>query len=538
MQMSLSSAMKKNEGAAKIALKSELLQFINLRIWELTHKRNVPREFLDKIVPSSAVFKEKFKPNGDFDKLKARLVANGNLQEISALERKQSSSPTVSTVAVMAVIGVSVFLRWRRCAIDFTAAYLNADIPNTQYMLLQPQVVEALLELQPEAREFVCPNGTLIVLLRKAIYGLVESARLWYDTLSAVLISLGFIKSSADNCVFVLRNSNGEAVCIVCVYVDDLFVTAPLQSIIDKLYSDLSAKFNALSMQTGKKINYLGMEITFDDDVGSATISQLGYLQDMLTKFKISGTASYPSSPDLFTVDSASPATDATYYRSMVMSVFYLAKRTRPDVLLPVAYLASRCAAPTVSDLQKVVRVLMYLNATQHLPLVLQPESLDIFVGIDASFGAHPDGKGHSGMFISFGRNGGTLFAQSSKQRIVTKSSTESELVGLSDGLSQVMWIRSLMRDLGMLSDKPTTIWQDNQATIRIATNGPGQKGRTKHMDVRYFFIVERINAKEIILEWLPTGDMVADIFTKPLGGAQFVKLRGLLLNVRVVKLP
>jgi len=134
-------------------------------------------------------------------------------------------------------------------------------------------------------------------------------------------------------------------------------------------------------------------------------------------------------------------------------------------------------------------------------------------------------------MYISLGHNGGAIFSQSSKQRIVTKSSTEAELVGLSDGLSQVMWTRAFMRDIGMASATPTVVWQDNQSTIQVAINGAGHKGRTKHIDVRYYYITERINDKDIQLQWLPTGDMVADIFTKPLGGARFAKLRALLLN-------
>jgi hypothetical protein len=109
----------------------------------------------------------------------------------------------------------------------------------------------------------------------------------------------------------------------------------------------------------------------------------------------------------------------------------YLAKRVRPDILLPVSFLSTRVHCCDVDDQRKLNRVLKYLNGTRTLGIVLRPDkNLQLDSYIDASYGVHADGKSHSGMVISL--SAGPLFVKAAKQKIVTKSSTEAELVSLS----------------------------------------------------------------------------------------------------------
>jgi hypothetical protein len=530
LSISIRQAMTKNEQAAIAALKKELQQMIVLDVWEAISRNDVPLEERNKIVPSHVIFKEKYLPSGEFEKLKARLVADGNREDISHIERKLSSSPTVATSSVMIGFAISAFQRWKRCAIDFTSAYLNAHLKDLKkYMRLPAPVVKVLIEMHPEMQKFQTADGSMIVKLRKAIYGLVEAARLWYDHVSDTLITLGYTKTPSDNCVFVRRVNKEE--CIIFLHVDDMFITYSDTSLYDDLLKGLQRHYKGLTVKADRTLSYLGMEATFDDDNGSVTLGQTGYVSDIIKRFNITGKASSPADNDLFKSVPDSPPTDITRYRSMVMSTFYLAKRTRPDLLVATSYLASRCAAPTEDDQRKLNRVLMYVNATKHLSLTLRPDSLDIHAYIDASFGCHPDGKSHSGIVITLGRSGGPVHAQSSKQKLVTKHSTEAELVGINDGVSQVMWTRALLRDLHLLTPGPSKIMQDNRSTIIIANNGTGHKGRTRHIDVRYFYVSERIQAGDVILQWLPTEEMPADALTKPLAGALFHKLRAMLLN-------
>jgi hypothetical protein len=112
----------------------------------------------------------------------------------------------------------------------------------------------------------------------------------------------------------------------------------------------------------------------------------------------------------------------------------------------------------------------------------------------------------------------------------VTKSSTESELVARSDVISIISGIKALTDELGF-PIKGVRIHQDNQSTIRLIQNNKPTSQRTKHIDIRYFFLRDRNESKDLTIVYTPTQNMVADILTKPMQGHQFNRLRASLLN-------
>jgi ABC-type nitrate/sulfonate/bicarbonate transport system substrate-binding protein len=150
---------------------------------------------------------------------------------------------------------------------------------------------------------------------------------------------------------------------------------------------------------------------------------------------------------------------------------------------------------------------------------------------VDASFGIHEDGKSHSGLSISLGS--GSILSKSVKQRIVTKSSTEAELVAESDFASEAIFSRDFLQAQG-IDTSSAIIYQDNQSTISMIKNGGSKSDRTRHVNIRYFWSKERVDSGDISIVYLPTDDMIADVLTKPLQGDKFVALRQLLLNWKV----
>ena len=147
---------------------------------------------------------------------------------------------------------------------------------------------------------------------------------------------------------------------------------------------------------------------------------------------------------------------------------------------------------------------------------------------VDASFAVHADMKSHTGIWITLGFGG--FYIRSTKQRLMTKSSTESELVGMSDAIPMVIWFRNFLAAQGY-DLLPAIICQDNQSTIALAEKGKSTSDRTRHIDIRYFFIKDLIERKEIVVEYLRTEDMIADLLTKPLQGQKFRRLRCMALN-------
>ena len=129
---------------------------------------------------------------------------------------------------------------------------------------------------------------------------------------------------------------------------------------------------------------------------------------------------------------------------------------------------------------------------------------------------------------IGIGR--GPVYANSKTQKLNTKSSSEAELIGISDNSNQVIWSREFVKEQGYNVD-PAVIYEDNTSTINMVKNGRSNSERTRHIAIRFYFIADRVNAKEIRVEYKRSEDMIADILTKPLQGKQFYNLREQLLN-------
>jgi hypothetical protein len=144
--------------------------------------------------------------------------------------------------------------------------------------------------------------------------------------------------------------------------------------------------------------------------------------------------------------------------------------------------------------------------------------------------------KSHTGGALSLGS--GVIYGTSKSQKLNVKSSTEAEIVGTDDVMPQILWTLYFLEAQGY-KIKDNTLYQDNKSSILLETNGRGSSGkRTRHIDVRYFFIADRVKSGEIKIEHCPTGIMIADYFTKPLQGALFWKLRDMVMGNTDIPLP
>jgi len=126
----------------------------------------------------------------------------------------------------------------------------------------------------------------------------------------------------------------------------------------------------------------------------------------------------------------------------------------------------------------------------------------------------------------------GALMSASKKQKLNSKSSTESELIGVDDVVSQILWGRNFIQSLGYTVEH-NILFQDNQSTILLATNGKlSSSSKTKHIKHRYFFIKDKVDKKEIEIKYKPTEEMLGDINTKPKQGIAFRTMRAGTMNV------
>jgi hypothetical protein len=306
-------------------------------------------------------------------------------------------------------------------------------------------------------------------------------------------------------------------------------------SMVDEVIEKLTAKYKDLTVHRGKVHDYLGMKFDFSKE-GEVFISMESYITEVLKGTGIEDTADTPAAPDLFEIDEDSPLLsnpDRETFHRKVAQCLYAVTRTRPDASLPVIFLTTRVLAPTIQDQTKLNRILKYFKGTKELGIFLglsEENDLRVICYADASHGTHFNGKSHSGIVISHGR--GSVLSKSMKQKIVCRSSTESELVALSDATSLAAYELQFMESLGIKVTK-AQLYQDNTSTIRLAFNGKSCSDRTKHIKLRYFFIKQYIDSGEFEVTHCPTSMMIADLLTKPLQGKHFKDLRDKLLGYK-----
>lgn len=217
-------------------------------------------------------------------------------------------------------------------------------------------------------------------------------------------------------------------------------------------------------------------------------------------------------------------------FHNIVAKTLYLVKRARPDASVSIAFLTTRVRAPDVDDWRKLEHLVEYLRTTTEMPLILGAGKGGVLNWyVDASFAVHANMRGHTGGGLTMGR--GFPIVSSTKQKLNTRSSTESELVGVDDMMPSILWTRYFLKSQGYnVSDN--VIFQDNKSTMLLERNGKASSSkRTKHINIRYFFITDRISKGEVRVEWCPTGDMVADFMTKPLQGSTFKRFRDLIMG-------
>ena len=215
----------------------------------------------------------------------------------------------------------------------------------------------------------------------------------------------------------------------------------------------------------------------------------------------------------------------------MVAKTLFTTKCARPDTGTSISFLTTRVREPDLDDWSKLAHLMKYVRGTRDLPLILSANGSGMLKWwIDGSHGVHPNMRGHSGGVLSMGR--GAPIAPSTKQKLNTRSSTETEIVAVDQFMPAILWTRQFMEAQGYEITE-NIIYQDNQAAILLEKNGKASSGkRTKHINMRFFFVTDRVAKRDVSVKWCPTGDMTGDFLTKPTQGAQFRRFRDQIMGV------
>ena len=470
-------------------------------------------------------------------RIKARAVADGRSQMRYTME--ELYSPTVKLESIMLCTLIEALEGRYVATVDIKGAFLKAKVPDDMELIVKMdgELAETFVKLNPIFT--LDEHGMLYLQCDKALYGHIEAARLFYNELNDTLQNkMGFKQNQYDPCVY-NKTVNDDRVTIK-THVDDLKISAVKKENVMEVVEQLQSIYREIKVHDGDVHDYLGMVMEHNRETKTVKINMKKYILEVMETFQEEEpeerlkSVTTPATNNLFktrgNVEKLSKRR-ASIFHSTVAKLLFVAKRARPDILLAVSFMTTRVKDPDMDDWHKLVRVLSYLNNSLEITLTLVCDKIDkLSWYIDGSYASHMDMRGQSGAVLTTGQC--SVLFKSCKQKVKTRSSVETELIAVDDILPTVQWAKSFMAEQGY--DLQTEIMEDNRSTMLLMRNGRLSSGkRTKHLDIRYFFVKEDLLDRGVItLSHCLSNNMIADFFTKPIQGQRFQILRSLIMNI------
>jgi Reverse transcriptase (RNA-dependent DNA polymerase) len=268
---------------------------------------------------------------------------------------------------------------------------------------------------------------------------------------------------------------------------------------------------------------FLGLDVVRDRSAHKLWLGQPRYVQSMLEEFNMTDCKPRVSPLDTglqLSKDGDLLTADAPY-SALIGSLLYLATSTRPDIAHAVGMLSRFVSSPRVEHWNAAKSVLRYLAGTSGLGLFYGDRTKQFIGYTDSDYaGDVNQRKSTSGYVFMYG---GAAVAWSSKlQTVVATSTCEAELIAAARAVKEALYFGKLLTDIcGRF--RPLTVCVDNQSAIVLLRNpAAGAQNRTKHVDVCYNFARHRVAVGDVKVEYIPTGEMIADVMTKQLSGPTF----------------
>lgn len=486
------------------AIESEIESIHKNNTWTLVERPNNVN-----IISSKWVFTIKNNELGEPTRYKARLVARGFTQQYLE-DYDETFAPVARISTFRFILALANQFDLHAHHMDVKTAFLNGILKEDIYM---------------EVPKGVSASSNQVCKLNKTLYGLKQSSRCWFERFDHTLKDIGFKNSGVDPCLYILDKNSVDKNVYIVLYVDDLIIcTKDIHSL--KLYKNcLLKEFSMTDLQEIKL--FLGIKVERCE--GKLTLDQSLYLNGVLSKFSMSdcnpSKSPFPSKLDYNALNSD------THYdapcRNVIGCLMYAMLCTRPDICAAIGIL-SRYQSKNNEELWKCLKhLLRYIKGTVNLKLTyVKCDYKQLVVGYaDSDWGGDViDRKSTTGHVFKVFDNCAISW-NTRKQNTVAASSTEAEYMALFEAVREAIWLKSLLHSISIPIKHPIIIYEDNNSCISIANNPTNHK-RSKHIDIKYHFTREQIANKVIKLEYISTGDQLADIFTKMVHAAKFLELR------------
>ncbi|UYV67115.1 hypothetical protein LAZ67_4003928 [Cordylochernes scorpioides] len=484
------------------AMNEELNSLEKNNVWELTP---LPKD--KKIIGCKWTYKQKLNSKGEIERYKARLVAKGFNQKFGR-DYEETFAPIVKHSTIRAFLTASVYKGMQVIHLDVQTAFLHGDLDKEPYM----ELPEGLHTKQTNE---VCK-------LKKAIYGLKQAGRSWNTKIASTLLKNNFKQSIVDPCLFT-KNEENHSIYLI-LYVDDMLLASDSEIIIQNTVKTLEKEFEIKNL--GDPTQFIGIEISRNRE-GELLLSQKNKIQELVERYNLQ-----EAKPTFTPMESGYPGISDekllqsnVQYQQLIGSLLYLSVVSRPDIAAPVCILSSRNQNPRNCDWNAAKRIVRYLKTTKELELRIsnqKPPTLEAY--IDATWASdNTDRKSLSGNLFLLGSN--PISWMTGKQGCVSLSSTEAELISAAEASQELLWLLDLLKDLELEQKAPIYFHQDNQSCLKICSSEK-VSSRTKHIATKIHHLKGLQKKTVIKMVYCPTGDMKADILTKPLPRPTFEKLR------------
>jgi len=555
------------------AIKAEIKQMIDTQAWEPILFKDIPKSHANKILNTFLILKEKTDSDGNYLTTKARLVING-AREFNLFDKIDKFAPNVSQFSVYVILSLSCIFNLHLATVDIKGAFLNANLPDhvQVYVRLNKDISKVLTDNYPmKYNNYISHNTNIYVKLHKTIYGLTISPKQWYLNISQTIQSLGFIQCSTDVCVFSKRSSisnssNHFQVTFLCLFVDDILLASNCEDdiqLIKDAFTKLYKEFTFHDLDIENSVDYLGLKIAKHNSSNSISLSAVGHIEEILKENNINTSCTTPATTESFRMEDQSDISDNNVvlnankgYNNVIddmnlppekkdpkknldrkflgklMKIFYISNKYRYDILQPVSFLSLRSNKTTAKDYSNLQRVMKYLHGTKNDQLHLKPNNLSIVAWSDASYSIHSDFTSHTGFIISISETennkpASIVLAKSTKQRSVSRSSFEAEIIALQLTLYNCIIIKNLLTEMGCVLDNPKIkIYNDNQSLIQVVNNPNNSTKTTRHILNRIHFIHKKVESQELEVVYMPSEELVSDVLTKAISGKKFRKFK------------
>lgn len=456
-------------------------------------------------VGSKWVFKMKKDSTGAVVRYKARIVAQGCSQTYGE-DYTETYAPVMKHASVRVLLSLAAKLGFDVQQMDVKTAFLHGDLHEEIFMVPPPGVVRP-------------GEPKLYWKLRKSLYGLRQSPRMWNEKLDSFLREIGFVRCEFDFGVYV--NVAGRV--IIGVYVDDLALVGSTDAVA-RIKSKLAGRFDMSDLGSAHWL--LGIEVV--QDSAGIFLSQSAYIEKLLVDVGMDDCHPVPTpiTERLTAVYGPWTKEEAEMmenlpYREIVGALNHLALCTRPDLSFAVSSVSRYNACPAPAHWIAVKRILRYLRGTSDYALTLPANGSAVLSGYaDADWGGDGDTRKSTTGYI-YHLGGAPILWCSKRQTAVALSSTEAEYMSMCQAVKECLWLTGLLKEIGGSQIGPVLLRGDNQSALSLAQH-PVMHPRSKHIDIQFHFIREQVERGVVSVEYVQSEHNVADVFTKPLGPEKF----------------